>query len=254
MSPWSQLVQRKASVTVTATKTTCSATCWPSPATAVPRLPVPLLLHSYSSPGLPKQGCGVCEVCLDPGLLHLPCLREDLLAGVTQAQCSDPHVRPQAAAAGRKRAYAGKSHGHVARNTLDQLLVGVEWIRQQHLIRQQQPWPTHLSTLGTAPTGLAAARVMAAAMAQPDKVAGPGTPAGYAPVVMEHAARYQPDSLAAELDPHGSLLAHSGDKVQELATRVSAAAVSGEPYLAFTPIVHRNQIQPPVQPDTLQRK
>ncbi|GFH09639.1 hypothetical protein HaLaN_04819 [Haematococcus lacustris] len=53
---------------------------------------------------------------------------------------------------------------------------------------------------------------MAAAMAQPNKVAGPGTPAGYAPVVVDHAARYQPDSLAAELDPHGSLLAHSRDK------------------------------------------
>ncbi|GFH29495.1 hypothetical protein HaLaN_28165 [Haematococcus lacustris] len=180
MSPWIQLVQRKASVTVTVAK-----------------------------------GCGVCEVCLDPGLLHLPCLREDLLADC-QAQTELFGSRTDLS------------------DNLTAGLVGVEWIRQQHLLRQQQPLPTHLSTLGTAPTGLAAARVMAAAMAQPNKVAGPGTPAGYAPVVVDHAARFQPDSLAAELDPHGSLLAHSGDKVQELATRVSAAAVSGEPYLAFT--------------------
>ncbi|KAJ9516578.1 hypothetical protein QJQ45_015250 [Haematococcus lacustris] len=286
-------------------------------------------------------GAGPAHEPLDPAGAEESVSDSDSGQGVTQAQCSDPHVRPQAAAAGRKRAYAGKSQGHAARNTLHQLvagqgslplvhpsllqppsdrqtlsehfgshtelsdnlasgvdnshryepadmktpltshhahapapssapppshqpprspshgppashlppschgahpapspsppqLVGVEWIRQQHLLRQQQPWPAHLSTLGTAPTGLAAARVMAAAMAQPDKVAGPGTPAGYAPVVINHAARYQPDSLAAELDPHGSLFAHSGDKVQELATRVCAAAVSGEPYLAFT--------------------
>ncbi|KAL6745835.1 hypothetical protein V8C86DRAFT_2964561 [Haematococcus lacustris] len=112
-------------------------------------------------------------------------------------------------------------------------LTGVAWIRQQHLLRQRQPHGLQ-PCLGSAPTGAAAVAMMDAAIAASCKVAGPGTPCGYAPVVLQQATQWDPDGVAAQMDVDGSLVQQSAGHAQQLFMQAQAAAMSGEPYVSFT--------------------